>query len=73
MTSALAVCTGGFGTGGTTIFVSGNGVLPPSLNAKSREGPRFDSGVPSELPAPNSLELDPKPTGINTYCSPPAL
>ena len=47
--SALAVCIGGFGTGGTTILVSGNGVLAPSLKASSRAGPPCSrgSGSPS--------------------------
>src|ERR1700722_9590546 len=68
--SASAVCAGGLGTGGTTIWGSGYGVVAPSLKANSREGPRLDSGVAITLTAPKLRECDPRPTGTTTYCSP---
>src|ERR1700678_247030 len=68
--SASAVCAGGLGTGGTVTRGYGNGVVAPSLNANSREGPRLDSGVAMTLTGPKLRECEPNPTGTNTYCSP---
>src|ERR1700722_1570387 len=70
ISSALAVCTGGFGTGGTTSGGVGNGVAAPILKANNREGPRFDCGVAMALTGPNNREAEPRPTGISTYWSP---
>src|ERR1700730_4409303 len=70
MVSSLAFCSGGFGTGGITILGNGNGVVAPSLNASNRTGPRFDSGVAMVRAGAKSLEPDPHPTGVITYCSP---
>src|SRR2546421_8483795 len=70
MISSLTFCSGGFGTGGITIFGYGKGVVAPSLNAYSRAGPRFDSGVAIVRAGANKREPEPHPTGVITYCTP---
>src|SRR2546430_8289798 len=70
MISSLTFCSGGFGTCGITIFGYGKGVVAPSLNAYSRAGPRFDSGVAIVRAGANKREPEPHPTGVMTYCSP---
>src|SRR5579862_8978459 len=70
MVSALAVCCGGWGTGGTTSGGVGKGTDPPSLKASRRAGPRFDFGVAMVHAGANSRDPEPQPTGHKTYCSP---
>src|SRR5215470_509634 len=66
----LAVCCGGFGTGGIVTCGVGKGTVPLSLNASSRDGPRLDSGVAIVLAGANNLDPDPHPTAVRMYCSP---
>src|SRR5579862_1241712 len=73
MVSLLKVCSGGLGTRGAILIGYGNGVGPPSLNASSREGPCFDSGVVIVLAGPKIRDAEPHPTATTTYCCPPAL
>src|SRR5437660_6174494 len=70
MISSLTFCSGGFGTGGITILGYGKDIVAPSLNAYSRAGPRFDSGVAIVRAGANKREPEPHPTGVITYCSP---
>src|SRR6266852_9721115 len=70
MISSLTFCSGGFGTGGTSMCAVGNGTLPPSLKAYRRSGPRLDSGVAMVRAGAKRRDPDPQPTEVITYCSP---
>src|SRR5438552_18730694 len=70
MISSLTFCSGGIVTGGITMFGYGKGVVAPSLNAYSRAGPRFDSGVAIVRAGANNREPEPYFIGVMTYCSP---
>src|SRR5260370_2248345 len=61
--AAVNVCLGGRGTSGIWIFGIGNGCLPPSLNARSREGPYLDVGVTIMVEVYHDLNPPPPPTG----------
>src|SRR3989442_4527793 len=70
MISSLTSCSGGFGTGGTSMRGVGNGTLPPSLKVYKRFGPRLDSGVAIVRAGAKRREPEPQPTEVITYCSP---
>src|SRR5579863_2586387 len=73
MVSGLAVCGGGFGTGGTMSGGVGKAAVAPSLKASRRVGPRFDCGVAIVQAGANNRDPEPHPTGVKTYCSPLTL
>src|SRR5260370_33652359 len=73
MISLLALCSGGSGTGGTSMRGVGNGSLPPALKAYRRLGPRLDSGVAIVRAGAKRREPEPQPTEVITYCSPFAV
>src|ERR1700694_4209180 len=70
MISSLTFCSGGFGTGGTSMCGAGKGTWPPRLKACSGFVPRLDWSVAIVRAGEKRRDPEPQPTEVITYCSP---